>query len=77
MAARRTRRSPGKKQKSTPPKHQAVEGAQLEPIRVVERELTCPDGTRVTVKVPVYPPFRLQDRAAEGPDQGKRAKKAG
>lgn len=77
MAARRTRRGPQTKRKSAPPKHQGVEGAPLEPIRVVERELTCPDGTRITVKVPVYPPFRLQDRGGEAPERGERTKKAG
>lgn len=37
-----------------------VKGADLEPIDHVERELTSPDGTIVTVRVPVYPPFRLE-----------------
>ena len=36
-----------------------IEGVPLEPIRVVERELTRPDGTKLRVKVPVYPPFEL------------------
>jgi hypothetical protein len=31
---------------------------------VVERELTSPDGTKLKVEVPVYPPFRL----AESPE---------
>ena len=44
-----------------------VQGAPLEPIRHVERELTRPDGTTVKVKVPVYPPFRLADRSAAAP----------
>ena len=39
-----------------------VPGARLEPIRYVERELTRPDGSKLRVKVPVYPPFRLEDR---------------
>lgn len=39
-----------------------VEGARLEPIGFVKRELTRPDGTTLTVDVPVYPPFRLEDR---------------
>jgi hypothetical protein len=45
-----------------------VRGAPLEPIRVVERELTRPDGTTVKVQVPVYPPFRLasQEPATAG-----------
>jgi hypothetical protein len=39
-----------------------VTGARLEPIRYVERELTRPDGSKLQVKVPVYPPFRLEER---------------
>jgi len=39
-----------------------IRGARLEPIRYVERELTRPDGTKLRVKVPVYPPFRLEER---------------
>lgn len=39
-----------------------VESENLEPIGVVERELTRPDGTKVRVEVPVYPPFRLKER---------------
>jgi len=34
----------------------------LEPIRVVQREISLPDGSKATVDVPVYPPFRLEDR---------------
>jgi len=41
-----------------------VPGARLEPIRYVERELTRPDGSKLRVKVPVYPPFRLEERPA-------------
>jgi hypothetical protein len=48
-----------------------VAGARLEPIGVVERELTRPDGTRVVVEVPVYPPFRLEERS--GPRTGRPA----
>jgi len=29
---------------------------------VVERELTHPNGTKLKVEVPVYPPFRLAER---------------
>ena len=52
-----------------------VRGARLEPIRYVERELTRPDGTKLRVKVPVYPPFRLEERppAKAAPDARKRA----
>jgi hypothetical protein len=44
--------------------HDAVRAAPLEPIRVVERELTRPDGTKVKVQVPVYPPFQLASAVA-------------
>ena len=44
-----------------------VTGAPLEPIGVVERDLTLPDGTTVTVEVPVYPPFRLEDHKTRAP----------
>jgi len=52
-----------------------VRGARLEPIRYVERELTHPDGTKLRVKVPVYPPFRLEERPAAkaAPEARKRA----
>lgn len=39
-----------------------VQGAVLEPIRMVERKLTRPDGSTVVALVPVYPPFRLAER---------------
>ena len=35
-------------------------GEEIRPIRFVQRELTRPDGTTVTVDVPVYPPFELK-----------------
>jgi hypothetical protein len=44
------------------PKVGEVEGAKLDPIGVVKRKLTRPDGSTVMVEVPVYPPFRLADR---------------
>ena len=52
-----------------------IRGARLEPIRYVERELTRPDGTKLRVKVPVYPPFRLEERPApkSPPEASKRA----
>lgn len=58
MAARRTRRSPTMKKKQQAPPD-AIESAKLEPIRFVTRELTRPDGSTLSVKVPVYPPFKL------------------
>ena len=38
-----------------------IHSAPLEPIRVVVRELTRPDGKKLKVEVPVYPPFRLEE----------------
>jgi bifunctional pyridoxal-dependent enzyme with beta-cystathionase and maltose regulon repressor activities len=70
MAIRRARRGAKKKQHS--PREPAVKGAALQPIGVVVRELTHPDGTKVTVKVPVYPPFRLADRPAAPEKAGKK-----
>ena len=46
------------------PRDGEVRGARLEPIGVVERELTRPDGTTLEVDVPVYPPFRLEKQPA-------------
>ena len=46
------------------PKIGEVEGAKLEPIRVVKRSLTRPDGSTVVVEVPVYPPFRLAEQGS-------------
>ena len=44
------------------PKVGEVEGAKLDPIRVVKRSLTRPDGSTIVVEVPVYPPFRLAEQ---------------
>jgi hypothetical protein len=44
------------------PKVGEVQGAKLDPIGVVKRVLTRPDGSTVVVEVPVYPPFRLAER---------------
>ena len=62
MAPRRSRSSPKKQQIPDPERRAGIEGAPLEPIAVVERELTHPDGTKLRVAVPVYPPFRLAER---------------
>ena len=37
----------------------------LQPIRVVERELTRPDGSKLRVEVPVYAAFDLEKRDAK------------
>jgi hypothetical protein len=62
VAPRRSRRSPNKRGTLDPEPQTGIEGAPLEPIAVVERELTRPDGTKLRVEVPVYPPFRLAER---------------
>ncbi len=49
-----------------------IRGAPLEPIGVVERELTRPDGTKLIVKVPVYPPFELKERPERTPEPRER-----
>lgn len=64
--SRRTR-GDAKRPEDTVADARRVEGEALEPIRVVERELTRPDGTTVVVEVPVYPPFRLKERSAGRP----------
>lgn len=65
MAVRRSRRSAKKQQREAPP--EGIRGEPLEPIGFVERELTRPDGTKLTVEVPVYPPFRLRQHAETPP----------
>ena len=62
MARRRARRSP--KKQTRPETDRGIRGAPLSPIRTVERELVRPDGTTLRVTVPVYPPFRLEERPA-------------
>ena len=37
------------------------------PVRMVKRELVSPAGRKVLVDVPVYAPFRLEDRPEEIP----------
>jgi hypothetical protein len=62
VAPRRSRRSSRNDETLDPEPQTGIEGAPLEPIAVVERELTRPDGTKLRVEVPVYPPFRLAER---------------
>ena len=47
---------------------EAIATTNVEPIRTVVRELTRPDGSTVTVEVPVYAPFEMKDlvRGADG-----------
>jgi len=47
--------------KQIEPEDRGIRSAPLKPIRVVVRELTRPDGKKLKVEVPVYPPFRLED----------------
>ena len=44
---------------------ETLERVKLEPIRTVVRELKRPDGSTVTVEVPVYPPFELKDISSQ------------
>ncbi len=55
--------------KQIEPEDRGIRSAPLKPIRVVVRELTRPDGKKLKVEVPVYPPFKLEepeDRSARG-----------
>lgn len=56
------------------PVFESIQSEKLEPIGSVRRELTRPDGTRVVVEVPVYPPFRLAERSS--PRKPPRARSA-
>ena len=49
--------------KQIEPEDRRIRSAPLEPIRVVVRELTRPDGKKLKVEVPVYPPFQLEEGA--------------
>lgn len=53
-----------------------IQGEPLEPLRVVVRELTRPDGTTLTVEVPVYPPFQLKKRAPAVQARSEKVRKA-
>ena len=48
--------------KQLEPEDRGIRSAPLKPIRVVVRELTRPDGKKLKVQVPVYPPFKLEER---------------
>jgi hypothetical protein len=67
-------RPDGTAKKQLESEDRGVRSAPLKPIRVVVRELTRPDGKKLTVEVPVYPPFRLEDgedRLARGAAAGR------
>jgi hypothetical protein len=53
--------STAKKQSEPEVIDRGIRSAPLQPIRVVVRELTRPDGKKMKVEVPVYPPFRLEE----------------
>ena len=61
--------------KQIEPEDRGIRSAPLKPIRVVVRELTRPDGKKLRVEVPVYPPFQLEERE-ERPAQGSSAERA-
>jgi len=61
--------STAKKQIEPEEVDRGIRSAPLEPIRIVVRELTRPDGKKMKVQVPVYPPFRLE----EGSERAARA----
>jgi hypothetical protein len=42
-----------------------IQSEPLDPVGVVVRELTRPDGTTMKVEVPIYPPFQLKKPAAK------------
>ena len=50
------------KKQIEPQEDRGIRSAPLKPIRVVVRELTRPDGKKLKVEVPVYPPFQLEER---------------
>ena len=70
MPEKRSRRG-ASKDKDEQDFHGEVRGADLEPIRHVSRELTRPDGSKLVVKVPVYPPFKLRDHGAPQEKRGR------
>ena len=53
-----------------------IQGEPLEPVRIVERELVHPDGTKLRVQVPVYPPFELKKRPPAKSSRARKVRKA-
>ncbi len=74
MSASRTQRDTKTGDDEPEPWKGHVRSAELHPIRHVTRELTRPDGTKLVVKVPVYPPFKLRDHSAKPQQRGHSAK---
>ena len=65
-----------KKQLEQHEEHRGIRSAPLKPIRVVVRELTRPDGKKLKVEVPVYPPFKLEERGEAPPKPAPRPLRA-
>ena len=55
-------------EKAPAPEAPLAERPRLEPIGTVRRTLVRPDGRKISVDVPVYPPFRL-DPDAQAPQK--------
>ena len=68
------RQSDDSEKSSEDGERRGIQSAPLKPIRVVRRELTRPDGTKVSVEVPVYPAFRLEERPLPKPPERARRK---
>ena len=58
--------------KQLEPEDRGIRSAPLKPIRVVVRQLTRPDGKKLKVEVPVYPPFKLEERGEASPKPAPR-----
>jgi hypothetical protein len=65
---RKSKRADGNQE----PPSSNIQSEQLDPVRVIERELTRPDGTTLKVRVPVYPPFQLKQRPPAKPEKTAR-----
>jgi hypothetical protein len=69
-------KSKASSKKDAPWRSERIEGEPLEPVRIVERELIHPDGTTLTVQVPVYPPFKLKKRLPAKTTRSQKVRKA-
>jgi hypothetical protein len=58
-------------------KAERIQSAHSDPVHVVERVLTRPDGSTLKVRVPVYPPFELLNRAPVTPAKARKMRKTG
>jgi hypothetical protein len=71
------RNSKGKDAKRNAPGATRIQSAHSDPVRVVERVLTRPDGTTTKVRVPVYPPFELAKRSPVKTAKPQKMRKTG